>query len=136
MATKWMGDRYVLGFAPALRFLLSQILCRLYKSPSDETINRGPPCVYACKKIAYVCYRSCSPGDHGNTQITQHVLKMSVFRMSKLDPIQEKKKKHCEQQMVSREEVRTIVYRSHAAPQGIRSPSNMQISAKTYKREV
>ena len=24
----------------ALRFLRSQILCRLYKSPSDETINR------------------------------------------------------------------------------------------------
>ena len=28
---KWMGDPYVLGFAPALRFLQSQILCRLYK---------------------------------------------------------------------------------------------------------
>ena len=42
-----MGDRYVLGFAPALRFLWSQIL---YKSPSDETINRAPPCVYKCKK--------------------------------------------------------------------------------------
>ena len=38
-----------LGFVPALRFLLSQILCRLYKSPSDETINRGTPCVYTCK---------------------------------------------------------------------------------------
>ena len=31
---KWMGDCYVQGFAPALRFLQSQILCRLYKSPS------------------------------------------------------------------------------------------------------
>ena len=36
-----MDDRYVLGFAPALRFLRSQIMCRLYKSPSDETISRG-----------------------------------------------------------------------------------------------
>ena len=41
-----MGDRYVLGFAPALGFLRSQILCRLYKSPSDETINRGPSRAY------------------------------------------------------------------------------------------
>ena len=41
MVTKWMGDRYVLGFAPALRFLRSQIMYRLCKSPSDETINRG-----------------------------------------------------------------------------------------------
>ena len=50
---RWMGDRYVLGFAPALIFLRSQILCRLYESPSGETINRGPPYVYACKKITY-----------------------------------------------------------------------------------
>ena len=34
---------HVLGFEPAPRFLWSQILCRLYKSPLDETINRGPP---------------------------------------------------------------------------------------------
>ena len=38
-----MGDHYVLGFAPALRFPRTQSLCRLYKSPSDETINQGPP---------------------------------------------------------------------------------------------
>ena len=37
-----MGDHYVLGFAPALRFPQTQILCRLYKSSLDETINRGP----------------------------------------------------------------------------------------------
>ena len=24
-------------------------------SPSDETVNRGPPCVYACKKILHAC---------------------------------------------------------------------------------
>ena len=35
------GDRYVLGFAPALRFLRSQILCRLYKIPPGETIKQG-----------------------------------------------------------------------------------------------
>ena len=34
-----MGWRYMLGFAPTLRSLQSQILCRLYKSPSKETIN-------------------------------------------------------------------------------------------------
>ena len=43
VVTKWMGDRYVLVFAPALRFLRSQILCRLHKSPSDETVSRVPP---------------------------------------------------------------------------------------------
>ena len=47
---------YVIGFAPALRFLQSQILCRLYKSPLDETINRGPLLyMHACKKITYAC---------------------------------------------------------------------------------
>ena len=47
------GDCNLLGFVPALRFLRSQILCKLYKSPSDETINGGPPCVYTCTKITY-----------------------------------------------------------------------------------
>jgi len=60
-------DYLWLGFAPALRFLRSQILCRLYKSPSDETINRGPPCVYACKKITNTCV--------GNNKTTQRALK-------------------------------------------------------------
>ena len=46
---------YVLGFAPALRFLQRQVWCRLYKSPLDEIINQGPLCVYACKKITYSC---------------------------------------------------------------------------------
>ena len=31
-----MGDLYVLGFADAPRCLQTQILCRPYKSPSDE----------------------------------------------------------------------------------------------------
>ena len=61
VVTEWMADRYVLGFAPILRFLRSQFTCRFYKSPSDETVNRGPPCVYTCKRITYarkhpVCY--------------------------------------------------------------------------------
>ena len=46
------GYRYVLGFAPALRFLRSQILCRLYESPSEEIINRGPR-VYTCAKRSH-----------------------------------------------------------------------------------
>ena len=62
-----IADYLWLGFAPALRFLRSQILCRLYKSPSDETINRGPPCVYACKKITNTCV--------GNNKTTQRALK-------------------------------------------------------------
>ena len=45
------GDRYVLGFPPALYFPRRQILCRLYKCPSDETINLIAPCVHACKKV-------------------------------------------------------------------------------------
>ena len=33
---------------------------RTHKS-SNETINRGVPCVYTCKKITYARWRSCSP---------------------------------------------------------------------------
>ena len=39
VVTTWMGGCYMLGFVLALRFLFSQILCMLCKSPSDETIN-------------------------------------------------------------------------------------------------
>ena len=45
--TTWRADRYVpyaLGFTLGLRFLRNIILCRLYSSPSDETVNQGPPC--------------------------------------------------------------------------------------------
>ena len=54
MVTKWMGDHYVLSFAPALRLPWSQILCRINKHHSDETINGGTPCVYcvyACNDV-------------------------------------------------------------------------------------
>ena len=40
-----MSDHYMLGVAPTLRSLQNQVPCRLYKCPSDETINQGPPCV-------------------------------------------------------------------------------------------
>ena len=35
------------GFAPSLGLFRSQIVCKLYRSPSDEIINRGPHGVYA-----------------------------------------------------------------------------------------
>ena len=56
VVTKWIGGHYMLGFVPALRFLQSQILCRLYKSPLDETINQSPSCVYACQMIKLHAY--------------------------------------------------------------------------------
>ena len=94
-----MGDRYVPGFAPDLRFLRSQILCRLfYKSSLDETVNRGP-CVHTRVKrshmhvkdpVAHVRVRQ----DYGNTKIIQQALKsVTVFTMFKLDTIRKKKKK-------------------------------------------
>ena len=39
-------DRYVLGLAPAPKFLRSHILCILCKCPVNDTINRNPPRVY------------------------------------------------------------------------------------------
>ena len=72
VVTIWMGDHYVLGFVPTQRILRREILYRLYKSPLDETINWGPPCAYACKKITNTCSRICSPCrnlvDYGNTK--------------------------------------------------------------------
>ena len=71
------GDRYVLGFAPALRFLRSQILCRLYKSPLGE---RCPVYIRMQKhhigtlKVLSPCPSSV---DYVNTKITQHALKLS-----------------------------------------------------------
>ena len=91
----WVTIMLLLGFVPALRFLWSQILCRLYRSPSDETINWGLPCAYnACKKITYNIYfiiklicmlllkilYCCSPCQSlvncRNNKITQHALKL------------------------------------------------------------
>ena len=44
MVTKWMDVSGVLGFVPSLKYLWSQILRRLYKSPSEQTIDQGPLC--------------------------------------------------------------------------------------------
>ena len=48
IVTTWIGDHYLLGFASVLRFF-PQILCRLYKSYSDESISWGPLYVYTFK---------------------------------------------------------------------------------------
>ena len=54
-------------------------------NPLDETIKRGPPCLYACKKIANTHYRSCqSLVDYENIKITQHALRVRTFRVLKL----------------------------------------------------
>ena len=87
----------MLGFAPALRFLWSPVLYRLYKSPSDETINRDPACVYmhAERSLTYVkdpLGHVMSSFGYGNTKITQHALKVSVFIRFKLDTVGKKKK--------------------------------------------
>ena len=94
MVTTLMGNCYVLGFAHALRFLQSQILCRLNKSPSDGTINQGPLCVYVFKKVYTICmssltsYSPCqSSVDYGNIKIIQHALTMSESSVLKLDTI-------------------------------------------------
>ena len=50
IVTTWIDDRYLLGFASVLRFFHRQILCRLYKSYSDASINWGPLYVYTCKR--------------------------------------------------------------------------------------
>ena len=73
---------YVIGFAPFLRFLWSQILCRLYKSPLDETANRGPPSLYACKKDHIRMLKILGVPDRvrwimETTKLTQHALKVS-----------------------------------------------------------
>ena len=79
--------------------LWSQILCRLYRSPSDETINRGPPRVYTYAKRPHThvkdpVVRVESSVDYGNNKITQHAVKMSlrVFVLLKLDTVRKKKK--------------------------------------------
>ena len=88
----------MLGFAPALKYLWSQILCKLYKSPSDETINWGPPCVYACQKVTYARYRSCSPCqslvDYGNIKVSHHALKVSECSSCWSSALHERRRNH------------------------------------------
>ena len=61
-------------------------------SPSDETINRGPPSVYARKRITYARKRSRGPFQssigYGNTSAT----KCQTLKSAE-DIIQRKKKK-------------------------------------------
>ena len=47
MVTTRKGGHYMLSFVPTPRSLKCQILCRLYKSPLDGTINQGSPvCIH------------------------------------------------------------------------------------------
>ena len=84
-----MGDRYELGFAPALRFLRSRILCGLYKSPLDETISRGPPRVHTQVKRSHAHVKA--PVVHVRVRritetpkITQHVPTASSLQTDKV----------------------------------------------------
>ena len=88
--TMWMGDRYMLGFAPTLIHLESNSLQTLQKLFRWDYKPRSPVCIsmrkyhtQACESIIYTCLRYCSPYqssvDYRNTQITQHALKVSCF---------------------------------------------------------
>ena len=48
---------YMLCYAHVPRFLRSQFLSRLYKSPSDESLNRGPQCVFTHAKRSHTHVR-------------------------------------------------------------------------------
>ena len=92
-----MGDRYVvLGFAPALRFLWSQIMCRLYKGPTDEIINLGPPRVQAQAKRSHRHVKDnvvrVSVRWIMETPNPACIKSVRVFTMLKLDTILKKKK--------------------------------------------
>ena len=93
MVSKWMGDCYVLGFVSALRIVLwSKILCRLCKSPSDETKLRSPVSIRMHDPVVHTPCQSLL--DYGNNKITEHGLKLvkvSVFIMLKLDTIRKRK---------------------------------------------
>ena len=53
-----MGDPNVLGCAPALKSLWSQILCKLYKRSSNETliINQGQLSPGRCMQKDQILY--------------------------------------------------------------------------------
>ena len=65
--------RCMLGFAPAPRFFRIQILCRLYKGPSDETTDIGPPPCICMQKDPHTNVKDLvkSSVDYGNIKITQ-----------------------------------------------------------------
>ena len=52
----WMGDRYMLGFAPTLTFLHSQILCTLQMFLGEIiNIKQSPLCVCVCVCVYIIC---------------------------------------------------------------------------------
>ena len=89
----WVAVLHAQGFAPAWRFLWSQIMHRsLYKSPLDETIYLS--CVYPCKTITHTHTHTYIYADVKNPpvqwitetqKITQHALNIDVSKVSKLD---------------------------------------------------
>ena len=105
MITTWMGDRYMLGLCPTLRFLWTQILCTLLVSILQVNlhfINRSQlfVCVCVCvyiyhmhAKRSHVMYMhgklddpvQCCPCqslvDSGNIKIAQHALKSVSFQI-------------------------------------------------------
>ena len=56
LSTIERGHQTMDGRSPALRFLRSQIQCILHKSPSDETINRGPPRLCVCMQKDHITH--------------------------------------------------------------------------------
>ena len=94
----------MLGFAPALRFLWSQIMCRLCKRPLDETVNQSLLYVYT-RKTTYKHCISCSPCqnsvDYGHTKLTHRAVKVSVFRMLKLNMVGKHRKNNQRQDLVA-----------------------------------
>ena len=83
-----MGDRYMLDFASALRFFSGVIFCaNSTKVPRMRLINRGPPCVYACKNV-HVRIRWIMA-----TPKSEDALKVSIFRVLKLETIRRRKQK-------------------------------------------
>ena len=104
---------------PPRRFLRSQLLCRLNKSPSDETINRCPPSTHAKtphmpvkdpvvhvrvrwtvdSKLVFYAQSTITAVISGRITTTtttpQHALRVSVLTMLKLDTATEEKDAGC-----------------------------------------
>ena len=83
MVTKWMDVSGVLGFVPSLKYLWSQILRRLYKSPSDETVIKPRSRVWVCMQKDHK-HTLKDPAAHvrvrwsmETTKITQHAKQVS-----------------------------------------------------------
>ena len=81
MVTMWMGDCYVLGFAPALRFLQSNFVQTTKVLLLRQKKSRSPVCLYTHAKRSHMQVKD--PLVHVSirwimeTTITQHTLKAS-----------------------------------------------------------